>query len=53
MKDKPIPNALESLINANKFKKKNIYEDPKFKENFSQNKNKSGFKSIRPQNRGK
>lgn len=53
MEDKKTPNALESLINANKFKKKNVYEDPKFKKNFNQNRNKSSFKSIRPQNRGK
>lgn len=53
MEDKKKPNALESLINANKLKRKNIYEDPKFKKNFGQNKNKSGLKIIRPQNRGK
>ena len=53
MEDKKTPNALESLINANKFKKRNIYEDPRFKKNPNRNRNLKGFKSIRPQNRGK
>ncbi|HOZ54129.1 MAG TPA: hypothetical protein PKY25_02240 [Bacilli bacterium] len=53
MKDSKTPDALESLINANKLKKKRIFEDPKFKNNKYQTKNVTSFKNIRTQNRGK
>ncbi len=50
------PSPLESLKMLSKVKKdstfnKNIYNDPKFKQTRSQKI--SGFKNIRPQNRGK
>ncbi len=53
MKEDKAPSALESLIKANKSKKKNIYEDPKFKNNKFQAKKATSFINIRTQNRGK